>query len=92
MLDMLIMAGTGAVSLWGYLSARRFVRDRLRFVDAAHAPVAPIVAGAVAALAAGPVVWILPLVGGATAILFGVGIGVGTLHGSSDVRRALPPR
>lgn len=92
MLDILVMAGTGVVSIWGYVQARRFVRERLRFVDAAHAPVAPVIAGSVAALAAGPLVWLLPFVGGATAIAFGIGIGVGALHGSKDVRRALPPQ
>jgi hypothetical protein len=90
MLEILAMAGTGVVSLWGYVTARRFTRDRLRFVDAAHVPAAPFVAGSVAALAAGPVVWLLPLVGGITALAFGLGIGLGTAHGSKDVRRALP--
>ena len=91
MLEFVAMAGTAAVSLWGYVKARQFVRERLRFVDAAHRPAVPVIAGAVAALAAGPVVWLLPVVGGATAILFGVGVGLGTLHGSKDVRRTLPP-
>lgn len=44
----------------GYVKVRGFVRDRLRFVDAVHGRRAPLVAGVVATLAAGPVVWALP--------------------------------
>ena len=46
MLELLFAAGTGAATLFGYLKARQFVRERLRFVDVAHKPVAPLVAGA----------------------------------------------
>lgn len=90
MIDILVIAGTGAVSLWGYLKARRFVRERLRFVDAAHVPAAPYFAGTIAALATGPIVLLLPWIGLPTALVFGVGVGLGTAHGSKDVRRALP--
>ena len=41
MIELLAAFGTGAVTLWGYLKSRNFVRNRLRFVDAAHTPVAP---------------------------------------------------
>jgi hypothetical protein len=64
--ELMLAAGTGAATLFGYVKSRRFVRERLRFVDAAHKPTAPIVAGAAAALAAGPVVWLLPFVGAPT--------------------------
>ena len=63
MLELLFAAGTGAATLFGYLKSRQFVRERLRFVDAAHKPTAPVVAGAAAAVVAAPVVWLLPIVG-----------------------------
>ena len=91
MIELLLAFGTGAVTLWGYLKSRNFVRNRLRFVDAAHTPFAPVVAGAVAALVAGPVVWLLPPVGIFTALIFGLGVGAGVYHGSRDVRKQLPP-
>ena len=91
MLELILLAGTGAVTLWGYLTSRKFVRERLRFVDAAHTLVAPLIAGAVAALAAVPVVLLLPLIGVPTALIFGLGVGTGVYHGSREVRRQLPP-
>jgi hypothetical protein len=88
--ELMLAAGTGAATLFGYVKSRRFVRERLRFVDAAHKPSTPIVAGAAAALAAGPVVWLLPFVGAPTALIFGIGVGWGVYHGSRDVRKRLP--
>jgi hypothetical protein len=46
---------TGAVLGAGYFYTRRFVRERLRFVDAVRRPAAPLVAGAATALLAAPV-------------------------------------
>lgn len=90
MLDIIFWAGTGAAALFGYLKSREFVRERLRFVDAAHKPTAPVIAGAAAALAAAPVVWILPVVGAPTALIFGFSVGWGVHHGSRDTRKRLP--
>jgi hypothetical protein len=90
MSEFLFLAGTGVVTLFGYLKSRRFVRERLRFVDAAHKPGTPILAGAAAALVAAPVVALLPLVGTPTALIFGIGVGWGVYHGSRDVRKRLP--
>ncbi len=91
MLELILIAGTGAVTLWGYLKSRQFVRERLRFVDAAQTPTATVVAGAAAAVLAAPVVWLLPLVGAPTAVIFGLGVGWGVHHGQRDVRKRLPP-
>ncbi len=82
--------GTGAATLWGYLKSRRFVRERLRFVDAVHAPAAPFIVGSVATLVALPVVAIVPIIGVPTALIFGIGIGAGVHHGSRDHRKQLP--
>jgi hypothetical protein len=90
MLELVMAGATGAVTLFGYLKARHFVRDRLRFVDAAHRPSAPVVAGAVATGVAIPVVILLPVVGIPSALIFGVGVGWGVHHGSRDVRKRLP--
>ena len=75
------------VSWFGYSTARRFVRERLRYVDAAHSPGAAVMAGLVAAIVAYPVAWILPIVGAGTAIGFGLGTGLGARAGASDVKR-----
>jgi hypothetical protein len=85
--DLIWLGVTGVGSIWGYLQSRRFVRNKLRFVDKAQTPVAPVLAGAAVALLAAPLVWVLPIVGGWTAALFGVGVGVGVRHGQKDVKR-----
>ena len=70
-----------AAVVFGYSGARRFVRDRLRYVDGAQKGTAPIVAGIVAFLIALPVVWLLPLVGTGTAIAFAVSVATGVAVG-----------
>lgn len=78
---------TLAAGLVGYLLARSFVHHRLRFVDAVQSPLAPIVAGVVAALLAWPLA-LLPAVTITTALVFGIGTGLGTASGARLVRRA----
>lgn len=88
----LVILGVAAGIGVGYVKVRRFVRNRLRFVDAVQTPAAPFAVGAVAALAAAPLVWLLPVVGAGTALVFGAGMGLAVSHGARDVRRkALPP-
>ena len=82
MLPVLITLAGG---LAGFILARGFVRRRLRFVDAVHSPFAPWIAGCVAALIAWPAV-LLPLVTLTTAIVFGIGIGMGTASGARTLR------
>lgn len=84
---LLVGAAAGGIGA-GYVKVRSFVRDRLRFVDAVQSKSAPVVVGTVAALAAGPVVWLLPVIGGGTAVAFGIGVGLGVSHGAGDVRRS----
>jgi hypothetical protein len=92
MLELIAIVVAGAAGIGGYVKARQFVRGRLRFVDAARHRAAPFVSGSVAALAAAPIVWLLPVVGGGTALLLGVGVGVGVHRGARDIARAeLPP-
>lgn len=80
-----------AAALIGYTQARAFVSERLRYVDAAQSPFAPVLAGAGALLVGGLVAGLLPLVGGGTALAFGLSVGFGVVSGQRDVRRALPP-
>ena len=92
MLPLLI---TLAAGIAGFILARTFVRRRLRFVDAVHSPFAPLIAGAAAALMAWPAV-LLPLVTLTTAVVFGIGIGLGTASGAralkdDEGRRRLTP-
>jgi hypothetical protein len=82
MLQVLI---TIAAGLAGFILARNFVYRRLRFVDAVHSPITPLVAGCLAALLAWPAV-LLPMVSLATAITFGVGTGLGTASGARALR------
>jgi CHASE2 domain-containing sensor protein len=76
---------TLAAGIAGFILARSFVRRRLRFVDAIHSPIAPLVAGCVAALVAWPAV-LLPVVQLATAVVFGIGTGLGTASGARALR------
>jgi CHASE2 domain-containing sensor protein len=93
MIELLIALTAGAI---GFIMARNFVRRRLRFVDAVHSPFAPVVAGFVAAVLAWPAV-LLPLVTLTTAIIFGIGTGLGTASGAralkngEQTRRRLAP-
>ena len=94
MLGLLSIAIALGVSWFGFSTARRFVRERLRYVDAALTPGAAIMAGIGAGLlglAAATVAGWIPvvswLVGTPTAITFALGVGLGSRAGASDVKR-----
>lgn len=71
----------GAASLvGGFLYTRGFVRNRLRFVDAAQKPAIPVVAGLAATAVALPIA-ALPIITVGTAVAFGVGVGTGWASG-----------
>lgn len=78
-----IVAGIG-----GFQFARRFVRTRLRFVDGVQNASAPWIAGVATGLAAAPLVALLPVIGGGTALALAVGVGTGVARGAKDVRLA----
>ena len=73
----------------GFSQARAFVLRRLRYVDAVHSKLAPVIAGLVAALIMLPLAALLPFVGPGTALSFGVSVGAGVLAGSREVRGRL---
>lgn len=100
MIDTLLnLMGLGAVSIvtiGGYLKARQFVRRRLRYVDAVQKPSTPIVAGigagvVIGALAALPVITLIPFFGFPTGIIAGLAVGAGVAHGARDVRSLPQP-
>jgi len=74
-----LLVTVGAV-IGGFVIARDFVRRRLRFVDAIHHPLAPFLAGIVAALVTWPLA-LLPVITTGTAAVFGLGAGLGTRRG-----------
>lgn len=90
LIGMLVLGGTGAGLYATYLKTRQFVRERLRFVDAAQRPSAPWIAGIAIGLAAlplfGGLLAFLPAVGGATALALGVTVGAAVRSGQKQVK------
>ena len=78
---------TLAAGLIGFLTARRFVSRRLRFVDAVQSRFAPLAAALTATLVTWPLT-LLPAISLTTAIVFGIGTGLGTASGARRIRRA----
>ena len=91
MFGLLAFALSTAAVIIGFTQAKDFVSRRLRYVDAARSPLAPLVAGIGAALVAAPIVWLLPFVTGVSAVAFGISVGLGVAAGNKEVRRSLPP-
>lgn len=85
-LELLAFAATIAAAVFGFVTARKYVRDRLKFVDAVQTLKAPIIAGLVAWAIAMPLTWLLPLVGAGTAISFGLSVAFGVRAGARDIR------
>lgn len=77
---------TAAAMFGGFVFARNFVRQRLRFVDGVRSPIAPWIAGIGAALIAWPMA-LLPLITTVTTTLFGVAAGLGTASGVKALKR-----
>src|SRR5690349_6946651 len=90
MLTLLLTIILAAVAAgFGFRTARAFVRDRLRYVDAAMRPSAPWIAGG-GALLLGAIIAIVPIIGlfvGWPAVLaFGASVAAGVASGQRDVR------
>jgi hypothetical protein len=86
MIQLLLTLTAGIV---GYFLTRNFVQRRLRFVDGVQSPFAPLLAGAAAALVAWPLA-LLPLFTGVTAVVFGIGAGLGTATAARNLRHGEP--
>jgi hypothetical protein len=83
---MLELIAVTAVGIAGYIKSRNFVHRRLRYVDDIQKPIAPLVAAGVAAAVAAPIVAVLPIVAGGTALVFGAAVGMGTRTGARRIR------
>jgi hypothetical protein len=82
MLDFLVFVGSG---IGGFVIARNFVKQRLRFVDVVHHPATPWIAGIGAAVVTWPLA-ALPLITTATSAIFGLGTGLGTRSGARALK------
>ncbi len=82
---------TGVAAIGGYTWVKRFVQNRLRFVDALHKRPVPLLAGALATGVALPVVGILPFATFTTALLFGIAVGSGVAAGRRELKRLPSP-
>jgi hypothetical protein len=73
-------------------STRRFVRERLRYVDAVQGSRMPWVAGLAAALIAAPFAWLVPFVAAkGLALTAGLAVGMGVAAGARDIRQGTAP-
>jgi hypothetical protein len=90
-LELIGFALSIAAAIIGFTQAKDFVSRRLRFVDAAQKPLAPLLAGIGAWVVALIIVALIPGLGAGTAILFGVSVGAGVAAGARENRRSLPP-
>lgn len=86
MIEFMFLAAAGAGMGISYVKVRDFVRERLRFVDAAQRRSTPWLAGLGTALALSPVVALLPVLGAGTAIVFGLVVGVAVRNGQRETR------
>jgi hypothetical protein len=83
------IASLVAIVLHG--TTRRFVRNRLRYVDAVQKSMAPWMAGGAAFLVGALLAPVLPLVGLGTAITAGLAVGSGVAAGARDIRKGVSP-
>jgi hypothetical protein len=84
-----VIATIVAIVLHG--SARKFVRNRLRYVDAVQKGSAPWIAGGATLLAAGVLAAVLPLVGTGIAVTAALAVGTGVAAGARDIRQGTSP-
>ena len=83
------IAAVAAIVLHG--TSRRFVRNRLRYVDAVQKGIAPWIAGGVAFVAGAALAPLLPFVGIGTAITAAFAVGSGVAAGARDIRNGSLP-
>lgn len=74
-----------ALTSFGFALARKYVRERLKFVDAVQTMKAPIIAGLVGWALLMPFTFV-PFIGLGTAIVFGLSVGLGVRAGARDIK------
>lgn len=74
-----------ALTSFGFAVSRKYVRDRLKYVDAVQTMKAPIIAGLVGWAILMPFT-MLPFIGIGTAIVFGLSVGLGVRAGANDIK------
>jgi hypothetical protein len=84
MLELLVAGALGAA---GHFKSKDFVARRLRYTNLVEKPGLGLAAGVTTALVAAPLVWALPIVGAATALVVGAGVGTGVALGAARARR-----
>lgn len=72
-------------------STRKFVRNRLRYVDAVQKSLAPWLAGGAVFLVGSAAVGVLPIVGLGTALTAALAVGAGVAAGARDIRQGTSP-
>jgi 2-polyprenyl-6-methoxyphenol hydroxylase-like FAD-dependent oxidoreductase len=72
-------------------ATRRFVRNRLRYVDAVQKSLAPWMAGGAVFLVGSAAVGLLPIVGLGTALTAALAVGSGVAAGARDIRQGTSP-
>ncbi len=72
-------------------TTRRFVRNRLRYVDTVQKAIAPWAAGGAAFLIGAVLAPFLPLVGLGTALTAGLAVGSGVVAGARDIKQGTSP-
>jgi hypothetical protein len=87
--SLLTLVLAGGAGILGYWKARQFTMNKLRYVDAIHKTIAPVLAGIAAVLIATPVAWLVPFITAFTVLLFGGGVALGVAAGARDVRRRI---
>ncbi len=88
---LLSFAIASAVAYVLHSSTRRFVRNRLRYVDVIQKAIAPFIAGGVAFVLGALIVPVLPLVGLGTALTAALAVGSGVAAGAKDIRQGTSP-
>lgn len=73
-------------------ATRRFVRERLRYVDAVQTSKVPWLVGIAAAVVAAPLAVLIPFVAAkGLAITAGLAVGMGVSAGARDIRNGTSP-
>ncbi len=91
MFTILSIAIAFALAIVLHGSTRRFVRNRLRYVDVVQKSIAPWAAGGAAFLVGALLAPVLPLVGIGTAVTAALAVGSGVAAGARDIRSGTSP-